>query len=106
MKLFKKSALFLVVTLGSGLKFSNPALAQYQYPNSMQEYQRQCAQNIQYACIQLEQMYRRNDSLRRDQIRMNDRFYRDQQDINRMNRQSNCRNFNYSLDDSHCDEIK
>lgn len=103
MKFLKKSALSLSVILVSGLKLSNPASAQY--PNQMQIYQTKCSQGDQYSCIQLEQMYRRNERWKNEQNELNKRWYQDVRDDSRRKRQQICHDFSYDFDTSHCNDI-
>ena len=97
-----KSLLSLSVVVVSGLKFSNPALAQV---TPLQMFQMACQQGDQYSCIQYQQMLSRGNQARKDQADAYKRFYSDMQDNSRMNRREACRRSSYDFNDISCDYI-
>ncbi len=98
-----KFASYLLIFLSSGLGLSG--LASAQYPTQMQVYQSKCSQGDEYSCIQLQQMYMRNNQWRNRIDEKYDEEREDQEEINRINRVEACRSSSYSFDDSHCDYI-
>ena len=98
-----KSLLSLSVVIVSGLKFSNPALAQYVTP--LQMFQMGCQQRDQYSCTQYQEMLNRRNQIRRDRDEARRRIDRERRDNSRMNRREACRRSSYDWNDISCDYI-
>ncbi|MGK7953678.1 MAG: hypothetical protein AB4063_00195 [Crocosphaera sp.] len=99
-----KSALHLLVVMGSSLGISTNTLAQY--PNQMQIYQNQCSQGNQYACTQWQQMRDRNNRWRNELDETRSRIEKDREDVNLINRQEACRRGSYDFNNSYCNYIR
>jgi hypothetical protein len=104
MKSLAKYTLPLITILSSGLGLSNSAFAQY--PNQLQIYQTKCAQGDQFSCIQYEQMLRRNERWANERNERHNRFYQDQQELNRINRREACRRGSRDFNNSYCNYIR